>query len=70
MLQPAADGFSGNILLKSVEGTAKFMLKELKKVFFTNTKTKIGAMLIKKDLESIKKLLFHFFEIRVRENGF
>lgn len=52
-----ADGFSGNILLKSVEGTAKFMLKELKKVFYANTKTKIGAMLIKKDLESIKKLL-------------
>ena len=39
-----ADGFSGNIFLKSVEGTAKFMLKELKKVFYMNTKTKVGAM--------------------------
>ena len=27
------DGFSGNILLKSVEGTARFLMKEVKKVF-------------------------------------
>ena len=52
-----ADGFSGNIFLKSVEGTAKFMLKELKKVFYMNTKTKVGAMLIKKDMGHIKNLL-------------
>ena len=52
-----ADGFSGNILLKSVEGTAKFMLKELKKVFYSNTKTKVGAMLLKKDMGHIKGLL-------------
>ena len=52
-----ADGFSGNILLKSVEGTAKFMLKELKKVFYANTKTKVGAMLLKKDMGHIKNLL-------------
>ena len=52
-----ADGFSGNILLKSVEGTAKFMLKELKKVFYSNTKTKVGAMLLKKDMGHIKSLL-------------
>ena len=52
-----ADGFSGNIFLKSVEGTAKFMLKELKKVFYANTKTKVGAMLLKKDMGHIKSLL-------------
>ena len=52
-----ADGFSGNIFLKSVEGTAKFMLKELKQVFYANTKTKVGALLLKKDMGHIKNLL-------------
>lgn len=51
------DGFSGNVLLKSVEGTAKFMLKELKKVFYANTRTKLGALLLKQDMEQMKKLL-------------
>ena len=52
-----ADGFSGNIMLKSLEGTAKFLLKELKKVFYSSTKNKVGALLIKNDLENVKKLL-------------
>ena len=52
-----ADGFTGNVFLKSMEGAAKFMFKELKKVFYSSAKTKIGAMLIKGDLESMKKLL-------------
>ena len=52
-----ADGFTGNVFLKSMEGAAKFMFKELKKVFYSSTKTKIGAMLIKNDLASMKKLL-------------
>ena len=52
-----ADGFSGNIFLKSVEGTAKFMLKELKTVFYANTRTKLGAMLLKKNMGHIKNLL-------------
>jgi glycerol-3-phosphate acyltransferase PlsX len=52
-----ADGFTGNIMLKSLEGTAKFLLKELKKVFLSSTKTKIAAMLVKGDLADMKKLL-------------
>ena len=52
-----ADGFSGNVLLKTMEGSAKFLLKELKKVFYANTKTKIGAMLIKNELNDMKKLM-------------
>ena len=52
-----ADGFTGNVFLKSMEGAAKFMFKELKKVFYSSAKTKIGAMLIKNDLASMKKLL-------------
>jgi glycerol-3-phosphate acyltransferase PlsX len=51
------DGFSGNVMLKSLEGTAKFLLKELKKVFLSSTKTKVAAILVKGDLSNMKKLL-------------
>lgn len=52
-----ADGFSGNILLKTVEGTAKFLMKNTKSVLMTSLKTKIGAVLIKKDLYGLKKMM-------------
>ena len=52
-----ADGFSGNIMLKSVEGVGKFLLKELKKMFLSSTKTKLAAGLVKSDLADMKKLL-------------
>ena len=52
-----ADGFSGNVMLKSLEGTAKFLLKELKGMFLTNTKTKLAAALVKSDIDGLKKLL-------------
>ncbi|MCI8399848.1 MAG: phosphate acyltransferase PlsX [Oscillibacter sp.] len=52
-----ADGFSGNVLLKAIEGTAKFLLKELKKTFMTNSKTKLGALLVKGDLGALKRQL-------------
>jgi glycerol-3-phosphate acyltransferase PlsX len=51
------DGFSGNVMLKSLEGTAKFLLKELKKVFLSSAKTKVAAALVKGDLADMKKLL-------------
>ena len=52
-----ADGFTGNVMLKSLEGTSKFLLKELKKVFLSNARTKIAAGLVKGDLAEMKKLL-------------
>ena len=52
-----ADGFSGNIMLKSMEGVGKFLLKELKKMFLSSTKTKLAAGLVKSDLAGMKKLL-------------
>ena len=52
-----ADGFTGNVMLKSLEGTAKFLLKELKKVFLSSMKTKIAAGLVKGALAEMKKLL-------------
>ena len=52
-----ADGFTGNVMLKSLEGTGKFLLKELKKVFLSSTKTKLAAAMVKSDMADMKKLL-------------
>ena len=52
-----ADGFSGNILLKGIEGTAMMLMKELKKIFYKNTKNKLAAAMLKNDVYSLKALL-------------
>ena len=52
-----ADGFTGNVMLKTIEGSAKFLMKSLKGVFLSSTKTKLAAALVKKDLDQLKKLL-------------
>ena len=52
-----ADGFTGNVMLKSLEGTGKFLLKELKKMFLSSTKTKLAAAMVKSDMADMKKLL-------------
>ena len=52
-----SDGYSGNILLKTVEGAAKLLLGEMKKAFLSSTKSKLGALLIKDSLGDVKKLL-------------
>ena len=52
-----ADGFTGNVMLKSLEGTAKFLFKELKGVFLSSAKTKMAAALVKPGLAEMKKLL-------------
>ncbi len=50
-----ADGFSGNILLKTLEGTAAFMGGMLKGMFKKNLLTKIGALLCKDGIAAFKK---------------
>lgn len=52
-----ADGFSGNVMLKSLEGTSKFLLKELKKMFLSSAKTKIAAGLVKGNLAEMRRML-------------
>lgn len=52
-----ADGYSGNIMLKSVEGVGKFLLKELKTMFLSNAKTKVAAGLVRGELGRMKKLV-------------
>ena len=52
-----ADGFSGNILLKGIEGTASMLMKELKRIFYKNTKNKLAAAMLKNDVYALKALL-------------
>ena len=51
------DGFSGNILIKSIEGTAMFMGSMLKRMFKKNLGSKLGYLLCKSGVQDIMKLL-------------
>ena len=48
-----ADGFTGNVALKSIEGTGKFVLKRLKAAMETSLSNKIGMALLAKSLKSL-----------------
>ncbi len=52
-----ADGFSGNVLLKTLEGTVDMLMKNLKQSFMSSLRTKIGAMLVMPGLRGLKKKL-------------
>ncbi|MBO5415456.1 MAG: phosphate acyltransferase PlsX [Clostridia bacterium] len=49
------DGFTGNILLKSIEGMGKMMLLTMKDLFFASAKNKMAALLVNNELSEIKK---------------
>ena len=51
------DGFAGNVLLKSIEGTAMFMGSLMSKMFKKSVLSKIAAALVMKDIKAFKKLL-------------
>ena len=51
------DGFAGNVLLKSIEGTAMFMGSLMSKMFKKNLLGKLAALLVIKDIKAFKKLL-------------
>lgn len=50
-----ADGFSGNVLLKSIEGSVNMVMAMLKNVFYSSVLTKLCALLIKPQLNGLKK---------------
>ncbi len=52
-----ADGFSGNVLVKTTEGTALELLKKLKKEIFSRTLYKIGALLMKNMFADMKEFM-------------
>lgn len=52
-----ADGYSGNIMLKSIEGTGKLLSIKLKEMLMHSTGTKLAALLLKGQLGDFKKML-------------
>ena len=51
------DGYSGNILIKAMEGTGKVMSAEMKKMFKKNLFTKLAAVIVSGGLKELKKLM-------------
>ena len=51
------DGFTGNVVLKLIEGMAKFFSNQLKGMLLRSTKTKIAALLLKDSVADFKKKL-------------
>ena len=51
------DGFAGNVLLKSIEGTAMFMGSLMSKMFKKSFLSKLAAAFVMKDIKAFKKLL-------------
>ncbi|NCE63344.1 phosphate acyltransferase PlsX [Pseudoflavonifractor sp. 524-17] len=52
-----ADGYSGNIFLKTMEGTGGFLAKQLKEMFKKNALTQLAAVMVSGGIKSFKKLL-------------
>ncbi len=52
-----ADGFSGNVMLKTIEGVGSFLGKEIKAMFLKSLKTKVAALLVKSGLSAFKDRL-------------
>ena len=52
-----SDGYSGNIFLKTMEGTGLYLVRELKGIFKKNLLTKLAAVLVSGGLKHLKKLM-------------
>ncbi len=48
------DGFTGNVTLKTIEGTSKALFSALKDVMTSSLKAKVGGLALKKDLKELK----------------
>jgi len=51
------DGFSGNVLIKTTEGTALQLMKKIKKDIYSKTSYKIGALFMKKMFTDMKEFM-------------
>ena len=51
------DGYAGNVLLKSIEGTAMFMGSMMKRMFQKNLLTKLGALCCKSGIDEMMAML-------------
>lgn len=50
------DGFAGNVMLKTIEGVAKFMAGQIKEVFLSNLGTKLAYLACKKGMDNFAAL--------------
>ena len=48
-----ADGFDGNIAIKTAEGILKLVAGQLKEVFYKSLSNKLAAGLLKKDIKDM-----------------
>jgi phosphate acyltransferase len=51
------DGFTGNMVLKTIEGTASSIFSLLKTTFTSSLKSKVAAGLVKNDLKELKNMM-------------
>ncbi|MBR0466445.1 MAG: phosphate acyltransferase PlsX [Clostridia bacterium] len=51
------DGFTGNIALKLIEGTSITLFKLIKQVMYKSLPNKLAALVLKRDLYSLKRLM-------------
>lgn len=51
------DGFTGNVALKAIEGTAKFIVAQIKQATKSSARSAIGALLLKPALKDVAALL-------------
>ena len=51
------DGFSGNILLKAMEGTGQFMADTMKGMFTKNAGTKLASLLVRGGIRDFRKMM-------------
>ncbi len=49
-----SDGFTGNIILKTVEGLGSYFMSRMKRVLKANLATKLSALILKKELTKMK----------------
>ncbi len=49
------DGFTGNVVLKTYEGTAKAIMGKVKELFSKNAKSKIAAAMVMSDIKKLVK---------------
>ena len=58
-----ADGYTGNVLLKTLEGMGKLFMTRLKGIFYASFMTKMAALVVKKPFKQFKK------DFDVKEHG-
>jgi glycerol-3-phosphate acyltransferase PlsX len=51
------DGFTGNVLLKFYEGAGSYFYNLIKGIMLKNLKTKMAALMLKKDMKVLKKIM-------------